>query len=264
MAKTVEFLITMFHSEVTLYSGFFALFIAAIIYLFFRENKVEKMAREFQRFSMVLLMLMCFPPFFQISTMFFIESNQYFQLLWLIPVLPVLGYVFVECFYEQKKRKEKGIWLILCAVLLYYSGNCVYFQPEWQENGYSAWNPYLEEQIEVCEFLHAYDSKALLAVRQEEILPLLRQVSGDIHLIYGADIWLGGGNYSEDVEELFYMMQSDEIYMLKLISKAKKLGVTYLLMDPWWLSQEVSNEPIQWDDHLKIIYQTEHYQLLAI
>lgn len=261
MNQSMDFIVKVIHDEVVQYSGFFALFITALVYLFCQGRKKEEI-HGFMWISMILILLFCFPFFMQISISKYINSEDYFRILQFAPIVPVLSYVFVNHFEEQNNRRGKIIWIFFIIFLLCCAGNPVYIQTDWYEDGYSAKNPNLEEQIEICEFLYGYDSDAVVVVRKE-FLPLIRQVSGGIKLIYGYDIQEGG--YSEEIEKLFKLMQSEnEGDLEQLVQGARAQGAEYLIMDRWWESRQESGVSAILDSDVEMIFLTEHYQVFAI
>lgn len=260
MTELVNFILSTWHDEVLLYQGYFSLFIAAILYLYCTEKKT-KLERGLMEISIALIMLFCFLPFVQISISVFIERDKYFRMLWLLPVLPVLGIVFVKYMDTLKMNYQKFIWVCFCVFCLWCAGNCVYFQAEWYESGYSSKNPYLEEQVEISVILDALEGDKVV-VAQEDFLPVIRQVSGNIKLLYGEDIEIY--NYDPKVKAIYELMKAEEINMDLLLQEAEKQGVTYIIFAPQWDTMSKSVKELQSEGKLDIIYETAHYSLINI
>lgn len=260
MTELINFLLSVWHDEVMLYQGYFALFIAAILYLYCVENK-KKLEGGVMRFSITLIIVFCFLPFVQMSISFFIEKEEYFHMLWLLPVLPALGIVFVKHMEAQRKNLQKFIWIVFCCFCLWCAGHCVYIQTEWYQPGYSSKNPYLGEQIEISVILDALEGDKLVAAH-EDFLPVIRQVSGNIRLLYGEDI--EEGDYDSEIETIHELMTSEEMDMELLLKKAEEQGVIYLILAPHWNVMSQSLNELQSEGKLDIIYETGHYSLVKV
>lgn len=260
MTELVNFLLSIWHDEVLLYQGYFSLFIAAILYLYCIEKKT-KAEQGLMEISIALIILFCFLPFVQISISIFIEKDKYFRMLWLLPVLPVLGVVFVKHIETLKKNYQKYIWICFCVFCIWCAGNCVYFQTEWYELGYSSKNPYLKEQIEISIILDALEGNKVV-IAQEDFLPIIRQVSGNIKLLYGEDIEIY--NYDLKVRAIYEIMKAEEINTDLLLEEAEKQEVTYIIFAPQWDTMSKSVKELQLEGKLDIIYETTHYSLTKI
>lgn len=260
MSEVMDFLLSTLHEEVTVYQGYFALFIVSIIYLYCLKEKMI-LVKGMICFSIILIFLFCFFPFVYIYEILFLNFRQYFHLLWLLPVLPVFGFIFVEYLDKMKKISKKVVWILFCFFILSLAGSNAYFQSEWHQQGYSSRNPYKDEQIEICMILDAIQDGELV-VAYEDFLPLIRQVSGDIKLLYGNDIETE--NYNTEVKKIYDMMQAEEIDMELLLKMVKKQGGRYMILPPYWKTLSKSLNELQEEGKLNIIYGMEHYFLVEL
>ncbi len=259
MNELIDMLHRIWHSDVCVYQGYFALFFAAMIYLYCLKKKPRHIAC-YLYFSMGFIVLFCFPPFAWLFSNYVTGEGTYFRLLWVLPTMPLIAYTFVHWMSCLKKRSQKLLWLIAAFWFVWLSGTFVYWRADWSQNGYSTRNPNLQEQMELCLVLDALeDEKTVIA--DDDFLPLLRQVSGSIHLLYGADISENGA-YSEEIEKLHDTLSESMFDSQTLLNTASELGANYLILSPDSHVPMPRLDELVGNGEIEIVYETERYVLI--
>ena len=259
MKELIEFLHTTWHQDVMTYQGYFALFLASLLYVYGLKKK-NRLVRGYLGFSMGWILLFCFLPFTWICTRYLTGEGTYFHLLWALPVVQMIAYVFVHWMSRLKKVSQKIVWLVFALCLVWWAGSCVYWRADWSQNGYSTRNPDWEEQMEICLILDALDGDKTV-IADDDFLPLLRQVSGSIHLLYGSDI-VEDGAYPDEIQDLHNKMTAGMFDSQYLLNTASDLGANYMIVAPDVNAPMPRLDELESNGEIQILYITEHYTLV--
>lgn len=159
-----------------------------------------------------------------------------------------------------EKVSQKIVWLVFALCLVWWAGSCVYWRADWSQNGYSTRNPDLEEQMEICLILDALDGDKTV-IADDDFLPLLRQVSGSIHLLYGSDI-VEDGAYPDEIQDLHNKMTAGMFDSQYLLNTASDLGANYMIVAPDVNAPMPRLDELESNGEIQILYITEHYTLV--
>lgn len=259
MKELIEFLRGTWNQDVMTYQGYFALFLASLIYVYLFKKK-SRLVTGYLWFSMGWILLFCFLPFTWLCSRYLTGEGTYYHLLWALPALQMIAYAFVHRMSQLKKGSQKLVWLIFSLCLVLWSGTFVYVRADWSQDGYSTRNPELEEQMEICLILDALDGDKTV-IADDNFLPLIRQVSGDIWLLYGADI-AEEGAYPNAIRELHEKVTSGMFDSQYVLNAAADLGVNYMIVAPDVNAPMPRLDELEGNGEIEIVYTTEHYTLV--
>lgn len=194
------------------------LFLAAVVYLFFKEKK--KYLRILFVYLPVIVLVLYFNPVFFALFKGVVGSEIYFRLLWLLPITWVLAYTVIFLYQRAKEQWKLPILLaVLVAVPL--CGRWVYSSPLFS----SAENPYHvpEYVVEVCDDIKV-EGREVKAVFPREFLLYVRQYSPLICMPYGRDGIIYQGN------AFYNLMESEQIDAGQLAEYAKGAQCHYIIL----------------------------------
>ena len=98
-------------------------------------------------------------------------------------------------------------------------------------------------------------------IADDDFLPLLRQVSGSIHLLYGSDI-VEDGAYPDEIQDLHNKMTAGMFDSQYLLNTASDLGANYMIVAPDVNSPMPRLDELESNGEIQILYITEHYTLV--
>ena len=193
-------------------------FVVALVFLWFREK--EKNKRILFLYVPVVTMLFFFNPLFYRIFTGFTEDEIYFRIVWLLPIVVVIGYAAVKVM-ELFKGGQKVVWTIMVVFLIVLSGKSVYSNPlfERAENEYQV----PREVVEICDAIKI-DGREVMAAFPEEFLLYVRQYSSAVCMPYGRESIIG---YYNEFREL---MLQESIIVEKLAALAKQSNCHYVIL----------------------------------
>lgn len=118
MQGTIQNIFTVFKS----YNGgtwFLPLFLLALLYLFLKSGK--EMRRNLLIVAAAAVVLVFNDLAFKAASKV-VGSETYYRFLWMVPVVLILGYVFVDIFVRQKSKICRVLVLFLGVGLLFLGG----------------------------------------------------------------------------------------------------------------------------------------------
>lgn len=154
-------------------------------------------------------------------------SGVYWRLLWMVPVIFVTAYFFVEMIYKLRKNGIRIVAAVAVLFCLIVTGERIYTTVTFQraENEYKL----PQAAIEVADTMAAVgiDWK-VKAVVPNELLCYIRQYRCDVGLLYGRN----AGGFISDIgedEQRVYEQMSQETPDISVITElGKKNGVSFL------------------------------------
>lgn len=210
--------------DLTSYNGksfLFVLFLIGLVILGFLERK-KSFRAVFLYLSIGLFLVFINPLYAWIGTK--VDTEIYYRVLWTLPIGLVVCYASVKAFESVKKKWAKGIVLLLTLVLMLVNGDCVYKKTL----HFKSTNPYHIPQV----VIHIGDALEMerfqpTVVMPAELLPFIKEYSGDIRMPYGRNILESAWSFSH---ELFDAMEAEEYDIEKIAKYAKECQCFYVLL----------------------------------
>ena len=210
--------------DLTSYNGksfLFVLFFIGLVILGFLERK-RSFRTVFLYLSIGLFLVFINPLYAWIGTK--VDTEIYYRVLWTLPVGIVVCYAAVKAFESVKKKWAKGIVLLLTLILMLVNGDCVYEKTLHVKST----NPYHIPQV----VIHIGDALEMerfqpTVVMPAELLPFIKEYSGDIRMPYGRNILESAWSFSH---ELFDAMEAEEYDIEKIAQYAKECQCLYVLL----------------------------------
>lgn len=155
----------------------FGLFLASLIYI--ALTKPVKERAIFVYISAIVLALFFNPVVFWIIGKKILGDQTYCRMLWSIPQVGIMAYVFSDICrkYDGEKKKQAGV-VILCIFTLMVSGHCIYNAENFsvRENAYGL----SDEIVTLVNAITPYEKNDELFARVSavpEVASQIRQVS---------------------------------------------------------------------------------------
>ncbi len=193
------------------YSG---LFLLALLFLWMIPKDLSgRRGKKLALFALVQTgFVLCVPLlFFFQKTLGFGEN--FWEYLWTVPVLTVIAYTVVEVSAVQKNRQIFWGAALVCLVTIALSGTLLPFKSDVEKKRYAS--PEVGQVLSMVQSQEEYFGGKVLLLAPDEILEQARAVDGNIHLLYGRDMWESGANtavadeYGQDLKLLYEKMQRD-------------------------------------------------------
>lgn len=229
----------------------FALFVAAILYLIAVKKAGEDKPRTILGgYSILFAVLYLCPVTAYIIMNYCIGETVYWRMFWLLPLIIVIAYVFVDWLFQTKSKGQFGFFFLAATVVIVLLGEPVYTK----ENFYPAENEYKIPQnaIEICTIIendYKGEGKPKVTV-PNELLCYIRQYDAGIKMPYGRNA-LTGHKLGKRETEIYEMMSSGNIEwntMIRLLKDEKSdyfvysdgIGVEELEQGGYVLIQQVN------------------------
>lgn len=196
--------------------------IAAIVYLWITEEKKE-IKILFVYLTAVIGALFFFPLFAYVAMHFFLDSQVYYRLLWLVPMGMIVSYAAVKVISQIELKRKRALTGILIALFIMQSGSLVYCNPmvTKTENLYHL----PASVISVADVMHV-EGRDVKAVVPGEMLQFIRQYDASIHLAYGREALVDGWSNNP----LYEAMEKRPIHSFELTDYARQQGVEYIVL----------------------------------
>ena len=219
--------ITMWDTIVSLFRGYMGTgllmiwFLAALVYLFFREK--DKNKRILFVYAPALTLLLFWNPLFAKFVYTYVGDEIYYRILWLLPVTIVTAYLAARlCGALAGGRR-----LLLagaCAALVMLSGSCIYKNPFFHR----AENLYHMPQavVEICDAIEV-EGREVMAAFPGEMLQFVRQYSPVVCMPYGREALVPQWRLGNP---LFDIMCTDPIDVEALAALAKQNLCHYVVI----------------------------------
>lgn len=185
--------------SIEVFSGtgrYLAVFLTCLLFLFINEKHIKEKAMMV--FSFVLLFLLVSPFFANNTISFWVLSDDYWMLFYMLPVYIIIGYVATVVIHQSKSNTEMVIRICSMGLILFLSANYNYVNNYFsnlsiEQNQYKVSN----EALEVAEALSdVCDTRIIL---EPELCGEIRKCPYDIRLLYGKDAL--EGKYADEPDE---------------------------------------------------------------
>lgn len=182
-------------------------FLMALIYLLVNEKR--KFVRILFVYMPVTLLLLYFNPLF--AKLFFevLDAEIYYRLLWLLPITPVIAYVYV-CLCVRV-RESRGKWAagaaaLGMAVLIAFSGSFIYNNQFF----YKAENQYHmpESVVHICDAI-IVPGREVMAAFPPEFVQFVRQYSPLVCMPYGRETIVERWGFESEIYDLITAEEID-------------------------------------------------------
>ena len=156
-------------------------FLAALVYVLLNEKQRPK--RIFFVYMPVVMLLIYFNPLFIGVFFSAAESEIYFRMWWLVPVIIVIAYAAVSI-CDRLRGRAKGIFAVTAVALIILSGKLVYSNPLYSraENSYHV----PQSVVEICDAI-VVPGREVMAAFPSELILYVRQYDPRVCMPYGRD-----------------------------------------------------------------------------
>lgn len=207
-------------------------FIAALIYLLVNEE--QKPRRIVLVYIPIVMLALYFNPLFAAVFCKMVDSQIYFRICWLMPIIVVISYAAVRicCRLSGKKQLLCGV---ASAVLIALSGKLVYNNPLYSraENVYHV----PDSVVEICDAI-SVPGREVLAVFPSELLLYVRQYSSVVCMPYGRNVF--EGHYVP----LYNAMEQESVVLEELVPLVREQQCHYIILRE---DKEILGEPRDFD-----------------
>lgn len=224
--------------------------IAAVLYLWVTEERKEIRAL-FVYLTAGIAVLFFFPLFAYAAMHFFLDSQVYYRLLWLIPMGMIVAYAAAKALSQIELKRKRAVAGVLFALFIMQSGSLIYQNPMVTK----AENPYHlpEAVIAVADVMHV-EGREVKAVIPSEMLQFIRQYDASIHLAYGREALVDGWSNNP----LYNAMEERPIHSFDVTDYAKQQGVEYIVLSAG--TPVVGSKPIE-EYEFSYLTTTENYDI---
>ena len=196
--------------------------VAAIVYLWItEENKEIKVL--FVYLTATIGALFFFPLFAYAAMHFFLDSQVYYRLLWLVPMGMVVSYAAVKAISQIELKRKRVLAGTLIALFLMQSGSFIYSNPMVTKTANLYHLP--TSVISVADVMHV-EGRDVKAVVPGEMLQFIRQYDVSIHLAYGREALVDGWSNNP----LYEAMEKRPVHSYELTDYARQQGVEYIVL----------------------------------
>lgn len=196
--------------------------IAAIVYLWITEEKKE-IKLLFVYLTASIGGLFFFPLFAYVAMHFFLDTQVYYRLLWLVPMGMIVSYAAVKAVSQIEMKRKRVLTGFLIALFIMQSGSLVYRNSmvTKAENLYHL----PDSVISVADVMHV-EGQEVKAVVPGEMLQFIRQYDVSIHLAYGREALVDGWSNNP----LYEAMEATPVRSFAITDYAKQQGVEYIVL----------------------------------
>lgn len=233
----------------------FGLFLAAVLWML--AQKKQKTEVKFLGYGSAVIVLFLINPL-AIHTYFawFYDKGLYYKLMWLLPLVPVLGFVFTEAVSFGRNKREKAALLAVLSFLIILSGSLAF--------SYGAFGkrdskeklkaeimdivPYIEAGMEESreesveenkeEGHLAGSSQAVYAAVTDNLLPDIRNYTVNVTLLYSRTLTADNSticyldkDMQEKAEEVRREINAGVVNPQALAKAAKEARVSVIVLD---------------------------------
>lgn len=207
-----------------LYNGnsyLFVLFLVALIYLLVAE-KNKKIRTVYGYLVLMLGLVFCCPIYVWIGKK--VDEEIYYRVFWALPMGTVVCYCVVKIVAACRKKISKVMVCLLAVIIICLNGKLVY-QNSVHVKATNAYHiPQLVIDVADALYLENYNPNVALPA---ELLPFIRQYSGNILTPYGRNILEKRWGFTHAL----YDAMEAEIYDVEEIAKrAKESQCLYVVL----------------------------------
>lgn len=239
---------------------YLALFLMGILYLYVSRNK----KRDLFSYSIFVTILVLFPVTRWVISKYFQDFYSVEALYWILPVLLVIAYVFMEVWSEQQEKRKKVFFIPIACLLIILCGRL--------SHSYEYVSTNIDEEMkEVYQMILEEASETdILLVAPRELMEHARQYDARLLTVYGRDLW------ENELDYVFYDQYEEWAYLLKehietpvvecrleLLKEINQSGANYVVFDKENLTFGSNMQyPEQYKNNeiaLKQLGETRHY-----
>ncbi len=204
-------------------NGFAAcLFAAAVFYLLFTEK--DKTKRIILLYTSIATLALFFCPLFAAGIFQFLDGETYYRILWLVPMTMVVAYAGIRLTagFSGKWTKTAAAMAVCAAIM--FTGDYVYDNPYFSpaENRF-----HVPQTVAlVCDAI-IVEGREVRAVFPDEMLPYVRQYTGNIRMPYGREIQVERWEYGNG---LYEAMNEEILDCKKLTTSAAEQECHYIIV----------------------------------
>lgn len=195
---------------------------AAVLYLWITEEKKE-IKILFVYITAAVGGLFFFPLFAYAAMHFFLDTQVYYRLLWLVPMGMVVSYGAVRLLSHLETKRKRFFAGILTAAFIMQSGSLIYRNPlvTKAENLYQ-----LPSSVIAVADAMKVEGRDVKAVVPGEMLQFIRQYDASIHLAYGREALVDGWSSNP----LYDAMEATPVRSFAITDYSKQQGVEYIVL----------------------------------
>lgn len=207
------------------YSGtsmIFVWFLISIFYLWIAEK--DKNIKMMFCYVMSLIGVLFFCPLFAYASMrFFLDSQTYYRVIWMLPMGIVVSYAAVKLATSVPSVRNRKIFVVCIILAIATTGQFIYSNKSVSIGE----NPYKlpTDVIKVADIMRV-EGRTVKAAVPAEMLQFIRQYDAGINLAYGRDALVEGWSGNP----LYDAMESTPIRSWLVSDTAKQQGVEYLVI----------------------------------
>ena len=205
---------------------YFILFIISLLFILFYNRKEKEPARfQILLTSIILLIIVWFPPFFNFVEKFIGEGNgrDSWRLYWMLPIGPAISYMIVSFIKIINKEENKLIniaFIGIFAFVIIVTGQFVYTKDNFQKVSNDSKCP--DEILDIITLLSNQEDNYKKVMTTIDVSPWPRQLDSNILLYYNH---LPGGGFGETVRR--YDNGNINLVIEKLIKKDCNYFITH-------------------------------------
>lgn len=206
-------------------TGFYQyLLLMAVLYLVIWKRK-QSSSRFFLGYMAVILVIF-FCPFTGKLIYKCIGKKVYWRVLWLLPVIPVISYAFVECLRNRKSKWVRAVFVILFSAAIVLMGKNVITSGNFVTVHNFQKVP--DEVAAICTMVRtdAGDGEILLA-SDDYVASYVRVFDPSINMPYGRR---KAGARRGAARKLYTRMIAAEKNYKRIAQLAKKVGCNYIVL----------------------------------
>lgn len=197
------------------------LLISSLLLILINDKRKENIHLAY--FVIIVLVLILFPPIAFVFGKYFIGSEVYWRVFWLIPSGIIIALVFAKLI-ENSRYYKKSVFLLSMILVIILGGKNVFNS----DNFTKSTNLYKlpQEVIEICDMV-VEEGEEVKIVVPETIVSYIRQYNPDIKMLYGR-------NLGKDVQrgkkfKVLTQLNSMEPNTKYIAKYAKKQGCNFIV-----------------------------------
>ena len=212
-------------------NGFAAgLFAASLLYLLFVEK--DRVKRIVLVYISLVMIALFFCPFFAAGVFRYLDPATYYRILWLVPMTAVIAYAGVRLTAGCRKKWMKAAAALCVGAAIVLTGDYTYDNPFFRpaENRF-----HVPQTVAlVCDAI-IVEGREVRAVFPDEMLPFVRQYTGNICMPYGREIQVESWVYNN---ELYDALNEETLDCGKIAMLASEQACHYIVVNETKKGQE--------------------------
>ena len=224
-------------------SGYFILFIFAIIFLIKYERKNALVYRKICLLSIGILLAIYNPIIVFGLDKVARSPERYVRIFWLLPMVVVLAYVSVRIMEKVPKEESKNMMKVLLVLGLVFAGKSIINSNDFHMT--QNWYKLPQEVLEICDIFPENTTEYKI-VADPSVSAYIRQYDGRIKMLYG--------RYNAENLDIYKWLQSNPLEISLITRHARVNYCQYIVLDK---RKEWSDQMEAWGYELR--GETENY-----